>query len=74
MELKTSMTIRGPQDEGRFEKYDSMISSSPNKFFLSILTRKLLKFYFQSFLLGVPVSHALDLELLTNSDMEHFAY
>jgi len=55
VELKTSMTIRGPQDEGRFEK-------------------KLLKFYFQSFLLGVPVSHALTLELLTNSDMEHFAY
>ncbi|KAF5326772.1 hypothetical protein D9619_004479 [Psilocybe cf. subviscida] len=35
VELKTSMSIRGPQDEGRFEK-------------------KLLKFYFQSFLLGVP--------------------
>lgn len=35
VELKTSMTIRGPQDEVKFEK-------------------KLLKFYFQSFLLGVP--------------------
>ncbi|TFK40441.1 RAI1 like PD-XK nuclease-domain-containing protein [Crucibulum laeve] len=35
VELKTSMTIRGAQDEARFEK-------------------KLLKFYFQSFLLGVP--------------------
>ncbi|OBZ71856.1 Decapping nuclease RAI1 [Grifola frondosa] len=35
VELKTSMSIRGPQDEARFEK-------------------KLLKFYFQSFLLGVP--------------------
>ncbi|KAI0067328.1 RAI1-domain-containing protein [Artomyces pyxidatus] len=35
VELKTSMNIRGPQDEARFEK-------------------KLLKFYFQSFLLGVP--------------------
>ncbi|GJE89921.1 RAI1 domain-containing protein [Phanerochaete sordida] len=35
VELKTSMTIRGPQDEAKFEK-------------------KLLKFYFQSFLLGVP--------------------
>lgn len=36
VELKTSMAIRGPQDEARFEK-------------------KLLKFYLQSFLLGVPV-------------------
>ncbi|CAA7269629.1 unnamed protein product [Cyclocybe aegerita] len=35
VELKTSLTIRGQQDEARFE-------------------RKLLKFYFQSFLLGVP--------------------
>ncbi|KAF9446833.1 RAI1-domain-containing protein [Macrolepiota fuliginosa MF-IS2] len=35
VELKTSLTIRGPHDEARFEK-------------------KLLKFYFQSFLLGVP--------------------
>ncbi|KAI0751676.1 RAI1-domain-containing protein [Daedaleopsis nitida] len=35
VELKTSMSIRGPEDEGRFEK-------------------KLLKFYMQSFLLGVP--------------------
>ncbi|TFY74424.1 hypothetical protein EWM64_g9588, partial [Hericium alpestre] len=35
VELKTSMNIRGAQDEARFEK-------------------KLLKFYFQSFLLGVP--------------------
>ncbi|KAI0034723.1 RAI1-domain-containing protein [Vararia minispora EC-137] len=35
VELKTSMSIRGPQDEARFEK-------------------KLLKFYIQSFLLGVP--------------------
>ncbi|PCH42099.1 RAI1-domain-containing protein [Wolfiporia cocos MD-104 SS10] len=35
VELKTSLVIRGPQDELRFEK-------------------KLLKFYFQSFLLGVP--------------------
>ncbi|KAA1477164.1 RAI1-domain-containing protein [Dentipellis sp. KUC8613] len=35
VELKTSMNIRGAQDEVRFEK-------------------KLLKFYFQSFLLGVP--------------------
>ncbi|KAF9643763.1 RAI1-domain-containing protein [Thelephora ganbajun] len=35
VELKTSLTIRGQQDESRFEK-------------------KLLKFYFQSFLLGVP--------------------
>ncbi|CCM01915.1 uncharacterized protein FIBRA_03986 [Fibroporia radiculosa] len=35
VELKTSIAIRGPQDEARFEK-------------------KLLKFYFQSFLLGVP--------------------
>ncbi|KAL5526380.1 RAI1 [Sanghuangporus sanghuang] len=35
VELKTSMVIRNPQDEARFEK-------------------KLLKFYFQSFLLGVP--------------------
>ncbi|KAJ7067093.1 RAI1-domain-containing protein [Mycena amicta] len=35
VELKTSMTIRGAQDEARFE-------------------RKLLKFYMQSFLLGVP--------------------
>ncbi|KAJ7031395.1 RAI1-domain-containing protein [Mycena alexandri] len=35
VELKTSMAIRGPQDEARFEK-------------------KLLKFYLQSFLLGVP--------------------
>ena len=36
VELKTSMAIRGPQDEQKFEK-------------------KLLKFYLQSFLLGVPV-------------------
>ncbi|OCH88558.1 RAI1-domain-containing protein [Obba rivulosa] len=36
VELKTSLVIRGPQDEARFEK-------------------KLLKFYFQSFLLGVPI-------------------
>ncbi|KAF7327914.1 RAI1 domain-containing protein [Mycena kentingensis (nom. inval.)] len=35
VELKTSMSIRGAQDEARFEK-------------------KLLKFYMQSFLLGVP--------------------
>ncbi|KAJ6507959.1 RAI1-domain-containing protein [Mycena vitilis] len=35
VELKTSMVIRGAQDEARFEK-------------------KLLKFYMQSFLLGVP--------------------
>ncbi|KAJ7158566.1 RAI1-domain-containing protein [Mycena filopes] len=35
VELKTSMVIRGAQDEARFEK-------------------KLLKFYLQSFLLGVP--------------------
>ncbi|KAF6754568.1 RAI1 like PD-XK nuclease-domain-containing protein [Ephemerocybe angulata] len=35
VELKTSMAIRGQNDEARFEK-------------------KLLKFYFQSFLLGVP--------------------
>ncbi|KAJ7928857.1 RAI1-domain-containing protein [Mycena leptocephala] len=35
VELKTSLVIRGPQDEVRFEK-------------------KLLKFYMQSFLLGVP--------------------
>ncbi|KAI0316916.1 RAI1 like PD-XK nuclease-domain-containing protein [Amylostereum chailletii] len=35
VELKTSMNIRNPRDEARFEK-------------------KLLKFYFQSFLLGVP--------------------
>ncbi|EKM48758.1 uncharacterized protein PHACADRAFT_69227, partial [Phanerochaete carnosa HHB-10118-sp] len=35
IELKTSLTIRGAQDEAKFEK-------------------KLLKFYFQSFLLGVP--------------------
>ncbi|KAF9473916.1 RAI1-domain-containing protein [Pholiota conissans] len=35
VELKTSLAIRGPYDETRFE-------------------RKLLKFYFQSFLLGVP--------------------
>lgn len=35
VELKTSLSIRGAQDEARFEK-------------------KLLKFYFQSFLLGVP--------------------
>ncbi|KAI1788942.1 RAI1-domain-containing protein [Ganoderma leucocontextum] len=35
VELKTSMSIRGPEDEARFEK-------------------KLLKFYMQSFLLGVP--------------------
>lgn len=35
VELKTSLVIRGPHDEGRFEK-------------------KLLKFYLQSFLLGVP--------------------
>ncbi|KAL6301977.1 RAI1-domain-containing protein [Sparassis latifolia] len=35
VELKTSLAIRGPQDEAKFEK-------------------KLLKFYFQSFLLGVP--------------------
>uniref|UniRef100_A0A0W0FGQ7 Decapping nuclease n=1 Tax=Moniliophthora roreri TaxID=221103 RepID=A0A0W0FGQ7_MONRR len=35
VELKTSLTIRGPSDEVKFEK-------------------KLLKFYFQSFLLGVP--------------------
>ncbi|KAJ6531985.1 RAI1 like PD-XK nuclease-domain-containing protein [Mycena capillaripes] len=35
VELKTSLVIRGPQDEMRFEK-------------------KLLKFYMQSFLLGVP--------------------
>ncbi|KAG5647335.1 hypothetical protein DXG03_000403 [Asterophora parasitica] len=35
VELKTSLVIRGPPDEARFEK-------------------KLLKFYFQSFLLGVP--------------------
>ncbi|KAF7336767.1 RAI1 domain-containing protein [Mycena venus] len=35
VELKTSLAIRGPQDEVRFEK-------------------KLLKFYMQSFLLGVP--------------------
>jgi len=35
VELKTSLAIRGPHDEEKFEK-------------------KLLKFYFQSFLLGVP--------------------
>jgi len=35
VELKTSLTLRGPQDEPRFEK-------------------KMLKFYIQSFLLGVP--------------------
>ncbi|KAH7920240.1 RAI1-domain-containing protein [Leucogyrophana mollusca] len=35
VELKTSMAIRNPHDESKFEK-------------------KLLKFYFQSFLLGVP--------------------
>ncbi|KAI0696936.1 RAI1 like PD-XK nuclease-domain-containing protein [Cytidiella melzeri] len=35
VELKTSMAIRGPHDEVKFEK-------------------KMLKFYFQSFLLGVP--------------------
>ncbi|KNZ73904.1 Protein RAI1 [Termitomyces sp. J132] len=35
VELKTSLAIRGPHDEAKFEK-------------------KLLKFYFQSFLLGVP--------------------
>ncbi|KAF8071791.1 RAI1 like PD-XK nuclease-domain-containing protein [Lyophyllum atratum] len=35
VELKTSLVIRGPYDEAKFEK-------------------KLLKFYFQSFLLGVP--------------------
>ncbi|KIJ62856.1 hypothetical protein HYDPIDRAFT_93731 [Hydnomerulius pinastri MD-312] len=35
VELKTSLSIRGPSDEARFEK-------------------KLLKFYVQSFLLGVP--------------------
>ncbi|KAI0342622.1 RAI1-domain-containing protein [Trametopsis cervina] len=35
VELKTSMSIRGPHDEVKFEQ-------------------KLLKFYFQSFLLGVP--------------------
>lgn len=35
VELKTSLSIRGPHDEAKFEK-------------------KLLKFYFQSFLLGVP--------------------
>ncbi|RDB26378.1 Decapping nuclease RAI1 [Hypsizygus marmoreus] len=35
VELKTSLAIRGPHDEAKFE-------------------RKLLKFYFQSFLLGVP--------------------
>jgi len=35
VELKTSLVIRGPYDEAKFE-------------------RKLLKFYFQSFLLGVP--------------------
>ncbi|OAX41436.1 RAI1-domain-containing protein [Rhizopogon vinicolor AM-OR11-026] len=35
VELKTSLSIRGPHDESKFEK-------------------KLLKFYFQSFLLGVP--------------------
>ncbi|KAG6919208.1 hypothetical protein DXG01_008506 [Tephrocybe rancida] len=35
VELKTSLAIRGPQDEAKFEK-------------------KLLKFYIQSFLLGVP--------------------
>ncbi|KIY46675.1 RAI1-domain-containing protein [Fistulina hepatica ATCC 64428] len=35
VELKTSMTIKNPRDEARFEK-------------------KLLKYYFQSFLLGVP--------------------
>ncbi|CAL1717182.1 unnamed protein product [Somion occarium] len=36
VELKTSLIIRGAQDEAHFEK-------------------KLLKFYFQSFLLGVPI-------------------
>ncbi|KAH9921552.1 RAI1-domain-containing protein [Epithele typhae] len=35
VELKTSMSIRGPEDEARFEK-------------------KMLRFYMQSFLLGVP--------------------
>ncbi|KAK7033270.1 RAI1 domain-containing protein [Favolaschia claudopus] len=49
VELKTSLVIRGAQDEMRFEK-------------------KLLKFYMQSFLLGVPVSCLLHLFLLPPSE------
>lgn len=53
MELKTSMSIRGPEDEARFEKYVLvMVTGALSDNFIS---RKLLKFYMQSFLLGVPV-------------------
>ena len=67
MELKTSMTIRpgNPTDEARFEKLVHLgcnfeLSSRYER-------RKLLKFYFQSFLLGVPVC-------LTISSHRHTTY
>ncbi len=47
------MSIRGPEDEARFEKYVLvMVTGALSDNFIS---RKLLKFYMQSFLLGVPV-------------------
>lgn len=53
VELKTSLTIRGAADEARFEKYAPISSSCGISH--SVPHRKLLKFYLQSFLLGVPV-------------------
>jgi hypothetical protein len=58
VELKTSLVIRGPQDEVRFEK---CVPSLPTQVVYIVpyadaeYIRKLLKFYMQSFLLGVPV-------------------
>lgn len=59
VELKTSMNIRGSYDESKFEKcvyrgIPGLISCT------DYIIRKLLKFYFQSFLLGVPVSATVD--------------
>jgi hypothetical protein len=56
VELKTSLTIRGSADETKFEKYASahLFPGTNN----SASSRKLLKFYLQSFLLGVPVRHS----------------
>ncbi|KAJ7650093.1 RAI1-domain-containing protein [Roridomyces roridus] len=51
VELKTSLVIRGPQDSVKFEKYSECIA---RLLLLMIGYRKLLKFYMQSFLLGVP--------------------
>jgi len=53
VELKTSLVIRNARDEANFEKY---VVPSPSHIHLQSYAshRKLLKFYFQSFLLGVP--------------------